>query len=244
MVKRVSLLLIEDNRLLRDGLAAMIAREPTLRLAAAVARLDLGPLHSPDTRPDVVLLDAALRDRDSLGVVRRVKLATPHAKVIVMGLLPAQDDIVEFVKAGVSGFILKEATFEEFVRTIGAVVRGEHVLPRATTGALFSQIATDAVARGDKRALAGVRMTPREGEIVSLICEGLTNKEIAERFHISRFTVKSHVHNILEKLALHTRVQIAACASRELRSVVAALLSLWSALAPGSSPLDSPTLPS
>jgi len=214
MKNGISLLLIEDNRLLRNGIAAMIAKQPDLRLTAALSRLDLARLRSPDIRPDIVLLDAALPNHDSPGAVRTVKLVAPHAKVIVMGLLATQDDIVEFVKAGASGFILKDATFAEFARTIRAVFRGENVLPRATTRTLFAQVATDAVARGEKRALSALRMTAREREVVTLICEGLANSEIAERLGISSLTVKSHVHNILEKLALRTRLQIATYASR------------------------------
>jgi two-component system NarL family response regulator len=218
---RIPVLLIEDNRLLREGIAAIVVKQPDLRLTAALARLDTALLRSPETRPDLVLLDAALRDADSLGVVRTVKLVAPQARIIVMGLLPSEDDIMEFVRAGVSGFILKEATLEEFVQTLHAVVRGENVLPRETTGTLFSQIATDAVARGEKRALAAVRMTPREREVVTLICGGLSNREIAQRLHISNFTVKSHVHNILEKLAVRTRLQIATYASRGLSAAIA-----------------------
>ena len=112
----ISLLLIEDNRLLRNGIAAMIAKQPDLRLTAALPRLDVARLRSSDIRPDIVLLDAALPNHDSPGAVRTVKLLAPHAKVIVMG-------IVEFVKAGASGFILKDATFAEFARTIRAVFR-------------------------------------------------------------------------------------------------------------------------
>src|SRR5437763_600798 len=133
MKNGISLLLIEDNRLLRNGIAAMIAKQPDLRLTAALPRLDLARLRSPDIRPDIVLLDAALPNHDSPGAVRTVKLVAPHAKVIVMGLLATQDDIVEFVKAGASGFILKDATFADFARTIRAVARGENVLPRATS---------------------------------------------------------------------------------------------------------------
>jgi DNA-binding NarL/FixJ family response regulator len=212
--RSIPVFLVEDNRLLRDGLAALVRKQPGFRLVGAAPRLDTALLASPDVQPDIVLLNAGLREHHGLGAVRAVKLASPHTRIIVMGLLPAQEDIVEFVRAGVSGFILQDATFEEFVRSIRAVADGENVLPRATTRPLFSQIATEAATQGDKRALAALRVTPREREIVSLICDGLTNKEIAERFHISRCTVKSHVHNILEKLALHTRVQIATYASR------------------------------
>jgi DNA-binding NarL/FixJ family response regulator len=134
---------------------------------------------------------------------------------VVMGLLPANEEIVEFIRAGVSGFVLKDATVEQFVDTITAVADGNSVLPPMLTGTLFTHVAAQAVARGKKGAKAAVRMTVREREVVELIAEGLSNKEIAERLHIATHTVKSHVHNILEKLALHSRLQIAAHAHKK-----------------------------
>jgi DNA-binding NarL/FixJ family response regulator len=122
---------------------------------------------------------------------------------------------VEFVHAGVSGFIMKDATLEDLVNTIRSVADGAHVLPPQMTGTLFSQIAREAVIRGRPEALSAVRMTPREREVINLIAEGLSNKEMAGRLHIASHTVKSHVRNIMEKLMLHTRLQIAAYAHSE-----------------------------
>ena len=132
-----------------------------------------------------------------------------------MDLLPVHEDIVEFVNAGVSGFILKDATFEDLVSTIRSVADGAHVLPPEMTSSLFSQIAKEAVVRGKAAALECVRMTAREREVIDLIGEGLSNKEIAARLTIATHTVKSHVRNVMEKLALHTRLQIAAFAHNE-----------------------------
>jgi DNA-binding NarL/FixJ family response regulator len=95
------------------------------------------------------------------------------------------------------------------------VAAGAHILPPQMAGTLFSQIARDAVTRGRPAALASVRMTPREREVINLIAEGLSNKEIAGRLHIATHTVKSHVRNVMEKLMLHTRLQIAAYAHRD-----------------------------
>ena len=118
------------------------------------------------------------------------------------------------MNAGVSGFILKDATFEDLVRTIRSVAQGEHVLPPQMTSTLFSQIAREAVVRGRADAMESVRMTSREREVVDLIGEGLSNKEIAARLIIATHTVKSHVRNVMEKLTLHTRLQIAAFAHK------------------------------
>jgi DNA-binding NarL/FixJ family response regulator len=127
-----------------------------------------------------------------------------------MDLIPLQADIFEFVQAGVSGFILKDANIAEFYKTIREVYQGARILPPHLTGSLFSQIVENAIYSSKPSAIVeSVRMTKRERQVIDLISDGFTNKEIAQKLHISTYTVKSHVHNILEKLALNTRVQIA-----------------------------------
>ena len=134
-----------------------------------------------------------------------------------MDVLPVHEDIVEFVHAGVSGFILKDATRDDLVNTIRAVAQGAHVLPPQMATTLVSHRERRGPPRGRPEAL-GVRMTPREREVINLIAGGLSNKEIATRLVISTDTVKSHVRNIMEKLMLHTRLQIAAYVHRESRT--------------------------
>jgi two-component system, NarL family, nitrate/nitrite response regulator NarL len=208
----ISVALIEDNRLVREGLTAMLSQAGEFRVVAAESRGD--PEVLKDARPDVILLDVGLWDDDSLSVAETVRKDHPESKVIIMDLLPVHEDIVEFVNAGVSGFIMKDATFEDLMRTIRAVAVGGHVLPPQMTSTLFSQIAKDAIVRGRNLALESVHMTPREREVVDLIGRGMSNKEIATTLDIAAHTVKSHVRNVMEKLALHTRLQIAAYAHR------------------------------
>jgi DNA-binding NarL/FixJ family response regulator len=208
----ISVALIEDNRLVREGMTALLNQTADFKVVAS------GPSGDPalfqNARPQVILLDVGLWDDDSLRVAETVKKDFPDSKVIIMDLLPVHEDIVEFVNAGVSGFILKDATVEDLVQTIRSVADGVHVLPPAMTSTLFSQIAREAIVRGREVALEAVRMTPRESEIIDLIGEGLSNKEIATRLNIATHTVKSHVRNVMEKLTLHTRLQIAAYAHR------------------------------
>jgi two-component system NarL family response regulator len=158
----------------------------------------------------VVLLDFGLEDHDSLRLTATVREEVPEAKVIVMGLLPLQEDVAAFVRAGASGFIMKDASFDDFLTTIRAVADGADVLPPQLTGSLFGQIARHALRGGIAPVLEGVRLTERERQVIDLISEGLSNKEIAARLHVAIHTVKSHVHNVLEKLALHTRLEVAA----------------------------------
>src|ERR1051325_8767441 len=166
------------------------------------------------TTPHVVLVDAALGNHDSHRLVETVRKEAPESKVIVMDLLPAQEDVIAFIQAGANGFIVKDATIEDFVRTIRSVAEGADVVPPALTGTLLSHIVEQAVTRSTAAVLEAVQMTKREREITTLIAEGLSNKEIAQRLNIATYTVKSHVHNILEKLALHSRLQIAAHAHK------------------------------
>ncbi len=127
-----------------------------------------------------------------------------------MDLAPTETDILLFVRAGVSGFVLKGATTEDFLKTTRAVARGKKVLPPLMTDSLFSHIVEQAVKGTIRpRVTEAVRMTKRERRVIVLIADGLSNKEIADKLHLSTYTVKSHVHNILEKRLLRSRVQIA-----------------------------------
>jgi len=110
---------------------------------------------------------------------------------------------------GVDGFVLKDATFDDFLQTIRDVAQGKKVLPPTLTSSLLSEIATHATRNGKGNPFKSVRMTSREREVIELIAEGLSNKQIAARLNLAVDTVKSHVHNILEKLALNTRLEIA-----------------------------------
>ena len=207
----ITLAVIDDNRLVREGIGALLNQHADLKVVAD------GPSGDPallrGLEPHVVLLDLGLQNGDSLRVAEQVKKDYPKAKIVVMDLLPVHEDIMEFVNAGVSGFIMKDATLDDLVKTIRAVAQGAHVLPPQMTGSLFSQIAKDALAKGRPEVLDSVRMTPREREVIILIAEGLGNKEIAARLNVATHTVKSHVRNIMEKLTLHTRLQIAAYAN-------------------------------
>jgi DNA-binding NarL/FixJ family response regulator len=210
MNKTISLVLIDDNRLLREGLAGLIRKQPDFRILAASGDIDEALRKVRKAKPRVVLLDFSLESHDSLRVTTTVRQEVPEARVIVMGLLPVQEDVAAFVRAGASGFIMKDASFDDFVGTIRAVADGAGVLPPELTGSLFGEIARQVASRGRASVPEGVRLTERERQVIDLLGEGLSNKEMAARLHVAVHTVKSHVHNVLEKLALHTRLEVAA----------------------------------
>ncbi len=209
-MKKIRILLIEDNRLLRDGIDVMLKKQPDMHVVASIGNGENITSLISKLKPDILLLDLGLRNQNSLQVVKLTKQHFPITKIIVMDLVPLQTDVLEFVQAGVSGFILKDASISEFFKTIRAVYEGDEILPLHLTGSLFSQIVEHAINGSNHTIIQeSVRMTKRERQVIALIADGCSNKEIAQNLHLSTYTVKTHVHNIMEKLALHTRVQIA-----------------------------------
>jgi len=212
---KTKVLLIEDNRLLREGIAALLDEHGGFEVIGLAKDGDaIQRLRESGKSPDIVLLDLGLADTNSLQLMALLQKQVPEARIIAMDILPEQVDIVEFVEAGGSGFILKSASLQDYVDTITAVARGEKVLPSALTASLFTQIVETAIQGGKVFPDSDAQLTNREKEIVDLISGGLSNKEIAARLHIATHTVKSHVHNILEKLALSSRLQIAVFARK------------------------------
>jgi len=206
---KTRLLLLEDNRILREGITALINAQPDMRVVAATDGNTNTLQMARELNPHLLLIDLGLRNQNSVRIVKSVSRELPEVKVIGMGLIPTQSDIVEFVEAGASGFIMKDATEVDFLGTLRSVAKGTKIIPPPLTGSLFSHVIDHAFKEGKDRPTTAVRMTKREREIVVLIAEGLSNKDMAQRLNITTYTVKSHVHNILEKLALHSRLQIA-----------------------------------
>jgi DNA-binding NarL/FixJ family response regulator len=209
----ITVAIIEDNRLVREGMTDMLNDLPDVQVVLAATSFETAMLKQAN--PRVILLDIGLQDSNCLRVAESVQTDLTDARVIVMDLLPVHEELAEFVNVGVAGFILKDATFEDFVDTIRSVAVGERVLPPRMTGTLFSQIARAAVKRSETDAIEAVRLTLREREVVGLIALGLSNKEIANRLNIATDTVKSHVRNVMDKLALNSRLQIAAYAHHQ-----------------------------
>ncbi len=209
-MKKILIVVIEDNRLLREGITAMIGEQRDLKVTAAFGDWAKALQFIRQSQPNIVLLDLGLRNQNSLNLAKVLKQDFQKIKIIVMDLVPLQEDLLVFVQAGVSGFILKEATVDEFLKTIRSVAGGAKSLPPHLTESLFSQIVNKAVNESNPSKIIGsIKMTKRERQVIDLVSDGLTNKEIAQKLNISTYTVKSHIHNILEKLAIHTRVQIA-----------------------------------
>src|SRR4030066_1563419 len=164
-MKKIQILLIEDNRLLRDGISAMIKKQPDMQVVATIGNGENILALIGKLKPSIVLLDLGIRSQNSLDVVKLVKKNFQETKIIVMDLIPLQADVFEFVQAGVSGFILKDANVTEFFKTIRSVYQGARVLPPHLTGPLFSQIVEHAIGGFKPSTIAeSVRMTKSERE--------------------------------------------------------------------------------
>ncbi|HEY7075690.1 MAG TPA: response regulator transcription factor, partial [Solirubrobacteraceae bacterium] len=185
----------------RDGIASLLRGDPRLRVVGAVP--GRGP--APVERFDVIVLDVT--GEDAGGLIRRWS-REPARGLVAIGVPDAQERVLSFAEAGVLGFVEREAAVDELVAGIEAAARGEaHCSPRVATTLLRRITALNAPSepRSDPAAL-----TARERQIVELIAEGLSNKEIASRLYIEVATVKNHVHNILDKLKVSRRGEAAA----------------------------------
>jgi DNA-binding NarL/FixJ family response regulator len=204
---KIKVLLIEDNRLLREGTTAMLNEQKDIRAVSSAG--NRGALDKASKLvPDVVLLDVGLKSLNSLKVLEAIRKKYPRTEVVVMDLIPAHSEVVEFVKAGVSGFIPKDATLDDFLHTIRSVIKGVKILPPTIADSLFSQIVESAIQAGKvDRVKAAVKLTETEKHVIDLLAEGKSIREISLRLKVAVFTVKSHIRKILDKIAFRTRLE-------------------------------------
>jgi diaminopimelate epimerase len=190
--------LIADNRSTRQGVLALIRRQPGFRVLASAGLTGEAVRMVRDVRPDIVLLHLGkATDDDALTVAGALHGEAPASRVVVMGLPADSTDLESFIRARVSGFLMANATFSEFLATIDRVVRGEQVLPPALAAGLFAQLTSERLPWHRKPVAGGAALTGRELEVADLIILGRSNKEIATRLGIALHTVKSHVHKVL-----------------------------------------------
>jgi DNA-binding NarL/FixJ family response regulator len=214
-VRRIQVLLIEDNHILRDGILAMLKKERDISAVAVSGNMGNTVMSIRHLKPNVILLDLSLRSLNSLRVVELAKREFRETKVIVMDLAPVPADIMQYLKAGASGFILKDTTYDDFLTTIRTVAEGKKTVLPESSESLFSQIIENAARGGGRKLRAASRMTKRELDVIMLVGNGLTNQEIGQRLHISLPAVRRRIHKAMEKLALHARLEVANYSSRD-----------------------------
>ena len=208
-MKNICVILIDDDKHLRNGITEIIEQQPDIKMIATFGNCKKALTKVCGLRPDVLLLDLYLQSQKTIPFMKSIMKKCPEIKVIVMDIVPINEEIIQYVEAGVAGFILKDATSEDLLKTIRSVANEENVLPSSLTGTLFSQIVENEVNRAEiSKLIKKVALTKQEKEIVLLIADGMTNREIAQKLNLSAYLVKSHVHNILEKMILNTQIQI------------------------------------
>ncbi len=202
--RRLRVLIAADTRLYRDGLAyALRERAQAMEIEASPGEGEL--LEAVGAAPDVLLLDVSMPC--GLETLREVKARAPGVPVLALGISEVEPDVVACAEAGASGYVGKEASLDDLLSAIQAVVRGELQCPPKIAALLFRRVA--ALAAELPPVTASATLTPREREVSTLLDRGWSNKQIARELRIRTSTVKNHVHNILEKLNVRRRGEAA-----------------------------------
>jgi DNA-binding NarL/FixJ family response regulator len=204
MNKSIRIFIADDNRLLREGLASMLAEIDDITVVGMASSGSQALDQIKQLLPEVALIDIGMPDKDGLDVTRTLHKELPNVKVIILGMPDLTDEIMTCIEAGAAGYVLKEASFEYLVETIRSVQHGESFCSPRMAASLFSRVAELA---GERIPESSVNLTPREVEVINKIADGLSNKEIAAQLYIEEQTVKNHIHNILDKLQLHNRLE-------------------------------------
>lgn len=207
MQELIRVFIVDDNRLLREGLVSMLAEQEDIIVIGAAASGRKALEQIKNLRPEIVLIDIGMPGKNGIEVTQELRRDLPEAKVIILGMVDLTGEIMACIEAGAAGYVLKEASFDYLVETIRSVHCGESVVSPQMAASLFSRIAELAAERLPRIPPSSVKLTTRELEIINVIAEGLSNKEIARRLSIEAQTVKNHIHNILEKLQLKNRLE-------------------------------------
>jgi two-component system, NarL family, nitrate/nitrite response regulator NarL len=202
----IRILLVIGVRLYRDGVGAAFRRAPSFELVATGSRAADAPDLVREHRPDVAVLD--VDPHDGLPVVRAVRSAHAGVRVVLLGIEERVEHVIPLLESGAAGYVGPEASLEELMNVVRRAVRGETLCSPRVVGSLAARLADLAERRHGKQEL--VELTAREREIVTLIDQGLSNKQIASRLCIEVTTVKNHVHHILVKLHVERRGAAAA----------------------------------
>lgn len=202
----VRIVLADDQALVRTGFRAILDAREDLEVVAEAADGNEAVVAVAEHRPDVVLMDIRMPSQDGIAATRRIVQSGACARVIMLTTFDLDDLVVAALRAGASGFLLKDAQAAELVHAVRVVARGDALLAPAVTRRLLDRFAAFAVAPADASAVLE-ELTARELEVLELVAGALSNAEIAQRLVISDVTVKAHISAILRKLGLRDRVQ-------------------------------------
>ena len=211
----IRVLIVDDHALFRRGLMLVLESEPGIDVvgeaedgAEAIAKAEA-------SAPDVVLMDVRMPKMSGIEATRAVAAALPTSKIIMLTVSDEEDDLYEAIKAGAAGYLLKEISIEEVADAVRAVVQGQTLISPSMASKLITEFQNLSKLAADRSTVPAPRLTDRELEVLRLVAQGMTNREVAEQLYIAENTVKNHVRNILEKLHLHSRMEAVLYAVRE-----------------------------
>ena len=207
---KIRLLVADDHAIMRDGIRALVSLHEDIEIVGEAATGQEAIAKAQELMPDVIIMDIAMPGLDGLEATRRILKANPKAKVLVLSQYDDKEYIISAIKAGSTGYVPKRALGSELVSAIRAVYHGGSFLYPSAATALIQDYRLQAL-EGDSYD----QLTPREREILKLIAEGHTSREIAEMLFISLKTVMGHRAKIMEKLGLHNRTELIKYAMRK-----------------------------
>ena len=211
--EKLRILIVDDHALFRRGIEMVLRQEPDVEVAGEAADGHEAVQKAQELIPDVVLMDVRMPGQSGIDATREIHALLPTTKILMLTVSDEEADLYEAIKAGASGYLLKEIPTDEVPDAIRSVMAGQSRISPAMASKLLNEFNTMTKRQG---GVAGIpRLTERELEVLKLMARGLNNREIAKDLYISENTVKNHVRNILEKLHLHSRMEAVIYAVQE-----------------------------
>ena len=200
----IRVFLLDDHEIVRRGIADLLAGEADIEVVGEAGTAAEALARIPAVRPDVAVLDARLPDGSGIDVCREIRSARPQTQCIILTSYDDDDAIFAAVMAGAAGYLLKEVRGLSLVEAIRQVAQGKSLLDPSVTGRLLTRLR-----EGEPKDQRLSSLTPREREILALIADGMTNKQIGETLFLAEKTVKNYVSGLLAKLGMQRRTQAA-----------------------------------
>ncbi|MFD7904972.1 response regulator [Kitasatospora sp. NPDC059747] len=210
----VRVFLLDDHEVVRRGVHDLLDGEPDLEVVGEAATAEQALVRVPALRPDVAVLDVRLGDGDGVSVCRELRSRMPGLACLMLTSFDDEEALLDAVMAGAAGYVLKQISGTDLVAAVRTVAAGRSMLDPGAATRLLNRIRSDA--EPAQSSIPGPDLTTREKEVLALIGEGLTNRQIGERLYLAEKTVKNHVSRLLAKLGVERRVQAALIAT-ELR---------------------------
>ncbi|MET9340520.1 MULTISPECIES: response regulator transcription factor [unclassified Nonomuraea] len=205
----IRVFLLDDHEVVRRGVAALLESEDDIEVVGEAGTASSALARIPALRPDVAVLDVRLPDGDGVDVCREVRSQMPELQCLMLTSYADDDALFEAVMAGAAGYVLKQIHGSDLVGAVRTVAKGQSLLDPQTTATMLQRLREQADRTDPLKALS-----EQERHILELIGEGLTNRQIGQRLHLAEKTVKNYVSNLLGKLNLQRRTQVAAMAAR------------------------------